>query len=53
MTEPASLFDRAGGIPFFEALVARFYAGVAADPGSVPSTPKRTWHQPNDGSRSS
>ncbi|HEV7604013.1 MAG TPA: globin [Candidatus Limnocylindrales bacterium] len=27
-----SLFDRAGGMPFFEALVGRFYAGVAADP---------------------
>ncbi|MEX1171073.1 MAG: globin [Chloroflexota bacterium] len=27
----ASLYDRAGGMPFFEALVARFYAGVASD----------------------
>jgi hemoglobin len=27
-----SLFDAAGGMPFFEALVDRFYAGVAADP---------------------
>jgi hemoglobin len=32
MTEPASLYDRAGGTPFFEALVTRFYAGVETDP---------------------
>lgn len=32
MTETASLYDRAGGTPFFEALVGRFYEGVAADP---------------------
>jgi hemoglobin len=32
MTEPRSLFDRAGGVPFFEDLVGRFYAGVASDP---------------------
>jgi len=31
MTEPISLYDRAGGTPFFEALVGRFYAGVADD----------------------
>ena len=32
-TQPTtlSLFDRAGGMPFFEDLVARFYAGVADD----------------------
>jgi hemoglobin len=29
---PVSLFERAGGIPFFEALVARFYQGVEGDP---------------------
>ena len=28
---PASLYERAGGLPFFEALVDRFYAGVEAD----------------------
>lgn len=28
----ASLYQRAGGTPFFEALVARFYQGVASDP---------------------
>ena len=27
-----SLFERAGGMPFFERLVAAFYAGVADDP---------------------
>jgi hemoglobin len=29
--EQASLYDRAGGMLFFEALVRRFYAGVATD----------------------
>ena len=32
MTETASLYERAGGTPFLERLVARFYAGVDADP---------------------
>jgi len=32
VTATASLYERAGGTPFFEALVARFYAGVASDP---------------------
>ena len=32
MTETDSLYQRAGGADFFEALVARFYAGVASDP---------------------
>ena len=32
MTETISLYERAGGSPFFEALVARFYAGVRSDP---------------------
>ena len=34
MTDPTatlSLYDRAGGMPFFEGLVARFYRGVADD----------------------
>ena len=35
MTDPTtttlSLYDRAGGMPFFEDLVARFYVGVADD----------------------
>ena len=29
MTDQPTLYDRAGGTPFFEALVGRFYAGVA------------------------
>ena len=32
MPEPRSLYERAGGTPFFESLVARFYDRVAADP---------------------
>jgi hemoglobin len=32
MTDRLTLYDRAGGTPFFEALVGRFYAGVGADP---------------------
>jgi hemoglobin len=32
VTTDTTLYDRAGGMPFFEALVARFYAGVASDP---------------------
>jgi hemoglobin len=31
VTEPTTLYDRAGGMPFFETLVGRFYAGVATD----------------------
>ena len=40
MTEPGTLYDRAGGTPFFEALVARFYAGVATDPILRPVYPE-------------
>lgn len=32
MIDQRTLYDRAGGMPFFEALVARFYDGVADDP---------------------
>ena len=32
MTEDTTLYDAAGGMPFFEALVDRFYLGVAGDP---------------------
>jgi hemoglobin len=32
MADNLTLFDRAGGTPFFESLVGRFYAGVAEDP---------------------
>jgi hemoglobin len=46
VTEPAeapaalSLYERAGGMPFFEALVGRFYAGVAKDPALRPIYPE-------------
>jgi len=32
VSEPSSLFDSVGGLPFFEELVDRFYDGVASDP---------------------
>ena len=32
MGDPDPIYDAAGGQPFFEALAARFYQGVAADP---------------------
>jgi hemoglobin len=35
-----SLYDRAGGTPFFEALVGRFYARVASDPLLRPLYPE-------------
>ena len=35
-----SLYQRAGGTPFFEALVARFYEGVADDPELRPLYPE-------------
>ena len=45
MTDSATLYDRAGGTPFFEALVGRFYAGVGDGPGcsgrSIPSPTSR------------
>jgi len=40
MAAERNLFDRAGGMPFFEALVGRFYAGVAADPILRPVYPE-------------
>jgi hemoglobin len=40
MTETFSLYARAGGTPFFEALVGRFYAGVASDPVLRPIYPE-------------
>ena len=40
MTEDISLYEAAGGMPFFEALVDRFYAGVAGDPGLRPIYPE-------------
>jgi hemoglobin len=38
--EQQTLYERAGGMPFFEALVARFYAGVADDPILRPIYPE-------------
>jgi hemoglobin len=35
-----TLFDRAGGMPFFEDLVARFYAAVESDPILRPIYPE-------------
>jgi hemoglobin len=40
MTETPSLYQRAGGTAFFEALVERFYAGVARDPLLRPIYPE-------------
>ena len=34
-----SVYDQAGGMPFFERLVGRFYRGVAADPVLRPLYP--------------
>ena len=34
------MFERAGGLPFFERLVARFYEGVADDPVLRPLYPE-------------
>lgn len=40
MTDETSLYQAAGGMPFFEALVGRFYDGVEADPGLRPVYPE-------------
>jgi hemoglobin len=40
MTDSATLYDRAGGTAFFEALVDRFYAGVGSDPALRPIYPE-------------
>jgi hemoglobin len=39
-TRAISLYDRAGGMPFFEALVGRFYDGVETDPILRPLYPE-------------
>jgi len=39
VTDEISLYEAAGGLPFFEALVDRFYEGVAADPDLRPIYP--------------
>lgn len=38
--QASSLYDRAGGMPFFETLVGRFYDGVATDPVLRPLYPE-------------
>jgi hemoglobin len=40
MTISSSLYDRAGGMPFFERLVGRFYGSVATDPILRPLYPE-------------
>ena len=39
MTDGPTLYDRAGGRPFFEILTRRFYEGVASDPVLRPLYP--------------
>jgi hemoglobin len=39
-TDLQTLYDRAGGTPFFEALVGRFYDGVETDPVLRPVYPE-------------
>jgi hemoglobin len=39
-TDLLTLYDRAGGTPFFEALVGRFYDGVETDPFLRPVYPE-------------
>lgn len=43
MSQSPSLYDVAGGMAFFEALVDRFYEGVASDPGLL-----RIYPEPDD-----
>jgi hemoglobin len=40
VTDELSLYDAAGGMAFFEALVGRFYEGVAGDPVLRPLYPE-------------
>ena len=40
MADDQTLFDLAGGMPFFERLVGRFYDGVAEDPVLRPIYPE-------------
>ena len=39
-TDTTTLYDRAGGMPFFERLVGRFYQGVETDPILRPLYPE-------------
>jgi hemoglobin len=40
VTQEQTLYDAAGGMPFFEALVGRFYDGVEGDPVLRPVYPE-------------
>ena len=40
MADEGPLYEAVGGMPFFEALVDRFYEGVAADPSLRPIYPE-------------
>jgi len=40
VVESATVYEAAGGMPFFVALVDRFYAGVAADPALLAIYPE-------------
>ena len=40
MLEQQTLYDAAGGMPYFESLVGRFYDGVATDPVLRPLYPE-------------
>jgi hemoglobin len=40
MSQEETLYDAAGGMPFFEALVGRFYEGIDADPVLRPLYPE-------------
>src|SRR6476659_3885884 len=40
MPDEMTLYDAAGGMPFFEGLVGRFYEGVATDPVLRPLYPE-------------
>jgi hemoglobin len=46
MPEAPTVYDAAGGMPFFDALVERFYEGVATDPVLL-----RLYPEPHDLSR--
>jgi hemoglobin len=40
VSDQPTLYDSVGGMPFFEALVDRFYEGVATDPALLPLYPE-------------
>jgi hemoglobin len=42
VSEPGSVFDLVGGLPFFEELVDRFYDRVASDPTLLSAYPEPT-----------